>query len=528
MEPSPPPEKAKRKLLGVIKVIDSRERDRSVPAPWAYRWSWRIFVVCAVVYSYYVMIGRLCAPMLQRRSDARGSVGQGAGLLIGETILFLMFCWTYLKAISTSPGIAPEVIPRSEPPPTYHPDQQPSTNASSANHHNHLSDDTEDDLNLAGNAGPLDGGRNLLPAEFSLPGFMDSSASASASPPFASYGTQRGGNGNGIAEAEGNRDTGRISSSLNLGYGYGNGNEMNLVGSRESGIPLTSPGQHRQGQGQGQEQGQRSGQTNYTHTVWGDGNPTETDQSRTDLPQAQGEPGSQAQFQDQAPSRPFPPDQKEQAYCSYCQIYKPWRSHHCRVCGVCVLGMDHDCPWVGCIGWRNHKFFINFLTWSTIYTIYVFVVLVCKLSQGGSADGQMIGIAALSGFFTLFTASMLLSHMQLIAVGMTTIESFSMRSQLDRERAFLTRQFGVCGWTRKRKAMKTWGREWGDLKDEGNRWFLGPGPYDEWKRVMGDSPVGWILPVGRSKGDGIHFPQNPRFAPDGTRRRRQDWPAELQ
>lgn len=41
------------------------------------------------------------------------------------------------------------------------------------------------------------------------------------------------------------------------------------------------------------------------------------------------------------------------------------------------------------------QFFINFLTWSTIYTIYVFVVLVCKLSQGGSADGQMIGIAAL-------------------------------------------------------------------------------------------------------------------------------------
>lgn len=35
------------------------------------------FVICAVIYSYYVMIGRLCAPMLQRRSDARGSVGQG-------------------------------------------------------------------------------------------------------------------------------------------------------------------------------------------------------------------------------------------------------------------------------------------------------------------------------------------------------------------------------------------------------------------------------------------------------------------
>lgn len=87
---------------------------------------------------------------------------------------------------------------------------------------------------------------------------------------------------------------------------------------------------------------------------------------------------------------------------------------------------------------------------------------------------------------------MLASHVQLISIGMTTIESFSLRSQLDRERAFLTRQFGVCGWFRKRRAMKAWGREWGDLKNEGNRWFVGPSAFDEWKRVMGDSPVTWI------------------------------------
>ena len=145
---------------------------------------------------------------------------------------------------------------------------------------------------------------------------------------------------------------------------------------------------------------------------------------------------------------------------------------------------------------------------------------------------------------------MLLSHIQLISIGMTTIESFSLRSQLDRERAFLTRQFGVCGWMRKRRAMKDWGREWGDLKNEGNRWFVGPSGFDEWKRVMGDSPVSWIrkrdrsqscvslhmaqtltfiivVPIGRSRGDGIHFEQNLRFASDGTRRKREDWPVDL-
>jgi hypothetical protein len=40
------------------------------------------------------------------------------------------------------------------------------------------------------------------------------------------------------------------------------------------------------------------------------------------------------------PARPFPPVQRERAYCDYCKIYKPWRAHHCRICGTCVLGME--------------------------------------------------------------------------------------------------------------------------------------------------------------------------------------------
>ena len=35
------------------------------------------------------------------------------------------------------------------------------------------------------------------------------------------------------------------------------------------------------------------------------------------------------------------------------------------------------------------------------------------------------------------------------------------------------------------------------------------------------------VPIGRSEGDGLTFPVNPRFDADGRWRRRKDWPPEL-
>lgn len=35
--------------------------------------------------------------MLQKKEDAKGSVGEGVGLLIAFNILWLMFIWTYIK-----------------------------------------------------------------------------------------------------------------------------------------------------------------------------------------------------------------------------------------------------------------------------------------------------------------------------------------------------------------------------------------------------------------------------------------------
>lgn len=60
-------------------------------------------------------------------------------------------------------------------------------------------------------------------------------------------------------------------------------------------------------------------------------------------------------------------------YCKHCDGIKPPRSHHCSICGRCVMRMDHHCPWVGrCVGHKNYRFFYQFLAYVVIACQYVY------------------------------------------------------------------------------------------------------------------------------------------------------------
>eukprot|EP00419_Tripos_fusus_P076999 CAMPEP_0172900992 /NCGR_PEP_ID=MMETSP1075-20121228/165262_1 /TAXON_ID=2916 /ORGANISM="Ceratium fusus, Strain PA161109" /LENGTH=308 /DNA_ID=CAMNT_0013757293 /DNA_START=23 /DNA_END=946 /DNA_ORIENTATION=- len=46
-------------------------------------------------------------------------------------------------------------------------------------------------------------------------------------------------------------------------------------------------------------------------------------------------------------------------FCHKCEIPRPERAKHCKICETCILRMDHHCPWINnCVGFNNHKFFL--------------------------------------------------------------------------------------------------------------------------------------------------------------------------
>ncbi|KAL6313347.1 hypothetical protein AAG906_004247 [Vitis piasezkii] len=59
-------------------------------------------------------------------------------------------------------------------------------------------------------------------------------------------------------------------------------------------------------------------------------------------------------------------------FCHYCSKPKSPRTHHCRSCGMCILDMDHHCPFVT----ANHRHFIAFLISAVISTTYVAIMSV--------------------------------------------------------------------------------------------------------------------------------------------------------
>ncbi|XP_072966763.1 probable protein S-acyltransferase 15 [Typha angustifolia] len=116
-------------------------------------------------------------------------------------------------------------------------------------------------------------------------------------------------------------------------------------------------------------------------------------------------------------------------YCGKCRLYKPPRSHHCRVCKRCVLKMDHHCVWISnCVGYGNYKPFIIFVFHAAIASIYSMVIFTCDIFQkdhhfdGMSPKLFYISFGSIVVFLSLTLGSLLCWHLYLLAHNLTTIE----------------------------------------------------------------------------------------------------------
>ena len=53
--------------------------------------------------------------------------------------------------------------------------------------------------------------------------------------------------------------------------------------------------------------------------------------------------------------------------CEFCKMNKHDRTSHCSYCSCCILRRDHHCVFIGnCVGFKNTRFFLNFLIWSLV------------------------------------------------------------------------------------------------------------------------------------------------------------------
>ncbi|KAH3670935.1 hypothetical protein OGAPHI_000646 [Ogataea philodendri] len=176
-------------------------------------------------------------------------------------------------------------------------------------------------------------------------------------------------------------------------------------------------------------------------------------------------------------------------FCNKCKVWKPDRCHHCASCDMCVLKMDHHCPWFAdCIGFKNHKLFIQFLIYCTIYIALATAISGYSLYEIYYLEtvdldkfslhimfvfivGLIMGLCVL--IFTAFSIYQLL-------INRTTIEAYeSQRYRSNQNAPYVGNIFNL-------------------------------GYKQNWRAVMGNSLVEWLLPIrlSSSYGSGLSFEIN--------------------
>jgi len=170
-------------------------------------------------------------------------------------------------------------------------------------------------------------------------------------------------------------------------------------------------------------------------------------------------------------------------------MYKPDRAHYCRVMQRCVLKMDHFCPWLNnCIGFYNHKFFVLFVAYMALITVFMVCVMTPVFVNIVSNMEQITLDLKDQEFHVSLTYLMLC----LLSVGLSAFFVFH---------AYLVLfNYTTIEFLEKRGCQPP--------PDHVNRYHLGP--VGNVCSVFGSNPLTWWLPVRWTvEGDGLSFRLNP-------------------
>ncbi|KAH7924201.1 zf-DHHC-domain-containing protein [Leucogyrophana mollusca] len=452
-----------------IEAREKHERRANKPQPWIVLKFTVGLTTALMAYSAYVYIGLFCLDMIRKNGSALGSQEMGVVFLAVFCVLLFMMSWSYTMVVITPPGYAKDFVAINERPGYQPPVTRPSEASNDIRGPSY--ELTSPTVNLSRRPS-----NDLTPGNKHRNPSTASDTLAGSIPP-KDRNSQASAASNSPGEAG-------VTATLS--------------------VPAADP----------------LALNSWNHRAE---SIAHTESTSMDLPPPM--------LSRRPPTTPIL--LPEYRYCSREKMIKPHRAHHCRACGACVLKYDHHCPWIGqCVGAFNHKFFVNFVQWASVFCLWTFSTLLGlniraqSRSSAPDIDPQHIVILALAALFGLFTLLMTLSQTYSLMLNQTTVESLGFRAMKDREKATLMHMHSWWEIGAKRRTRKRWDNEWGKIGTEGNLWWLGSARAN-WEAVMGRNVWCWFLPIGRRQGDGLTYPTNPRFDAEGRWRRRREWPSDL-
>ncbi|UKZ74238.1 hypothetical protein TrVFT333_001900 [Trichoderma virens FT-333] len=182
-------------------------------------------------------------------------------------------------------------------------------------------------------------------------------------------------------------------------------------------------------------------------------------------------------------------------WCSECQQWKPDRSHHSSDLGRCVRKMDHFCPWVGgMVSETSFNFFTQFCFYCGLFCAVGLAVGAYSFQQhhkdGDPTDGWALATIVLACVFGTFTFGMALTSFRFILSNTTNVDMLKRSSSEGQQPHNNHGPISARDQLAERKfaILRTKPRE--------NPWNLGA--KENWKSVMGDNFLEWMLPIRHS------------------------------